>query len=133
MLSSCKLLSFPSKFHFLNESHTMSTRMYEITFVATWDETGSVGVINLTKTELEEYVTSPFFVLHDSKGFEPGDVTNVETVRQFIQQRSLQELPLRERLHGLWCVYLSLIPPVLLSLSSGSVQRRRQPAVVFSR
>ena len=58
MLSSCKLLSFPSKFHFLNESHTMSTRMDEMTFVATWDETGSVGVIHLTKTELEEYVTS---------------------------------------------------------------------------
>ncbi|KAH9956385.1 hypothetical protein BGW80DRAFT_1388173 [Lactifluus volemus] len=52
----------------------------------------------------QEFVSqdNPFFVLHDSKGFEPGDVNNFETVRQFIQQRSQQELPLKDRIHGLW-------------------------------
>ena len=32
--------------------------MDEIKFVATWDENGSVGVIQLTKTELEALMTS---------------------------------------------------------------------------
>ncbi|KAH9049027.1 hypothetical protein EDB84DRAFT_1574419 [Lactarius hengduanensis] len=45
---------------------------------------------------------NPFFVLHDSKGFEPGDLVNFETVCEFIQQRSQQDLPLSERIHGLW-------------------------------
>ena len=42
----------------------MSTRMDEITLVVTWDDTGSLGVIYLTKTELEEYATS-----HDGEHF----------------------------------------------------------------
>ncbi|KAI9447824.1 hypothetical protein H4582DRAFT_2068411 [Lactarius indigo] len=52
----------------------------------------------------QEFVSAenPFFVLHDSKGFEPGDLINFETVCEFIQQRSRQELPLSERIHGLW-------------------------------
>ncbi|KAF5346881.1 hypothetical protein D9756_010595 [Leucocoprinus leucothites] len=45
---------------------------------------------------------NPYFVLHDSKGFEPGDLTNFETVREFIEQRSNQGLPLKDRIHGLW-------------------------------
>ncbi|KAH9033826.1 hypothetical protein EDB85DRAFT_1890099 [Lactarius pseudohatsudake] len=43
-----------------------------------------------------------FFVLHDSQGFEPGDLSNFETVRQFIRQRSGPEVPLGERIHALW-------------------------------
>ncbi|KAH9002320.1 hypothetical protein EDB86DRAFT_3241886 [Lactarius hatsudake] len=52
----------------------------------------------------QEFVSAenPFFVLHDSKGFEPGDLTNFETVREFLQQRSQPELPLSDRIHGLW-------------------------------
>ncbi|KAH9045191.1 hypothetical protein EDB85DRAFT_2270244 [Lactarius pseudohatsudake] len=45
---------------------------------------------------------NPYFVLHDSKGFEPGDLTNFETVRKFVQQRSRPELLLSDRIHGLW-------------------------------
>ncbi|KAH9024673.1 hypothetical protein EDB84DRAFT_1273827, partial [Lactarius hengduanensis] len=47
---------------------------------------------------------NPFLVLHGSEGFEPGDLTNFETVRKFIQQRLQQDLPLSERIHGLWYV-----------------------------
>jgi len=43
-----------------------------------------------------------FFVLHDSQGFEPGDLSNFETVREFVKQRSRHDLPLSERIHGLW-------------------------------
>lgn len=32
--------------------------MDQVTFRATWDETGSIGCIHLTKTELEEFITS---------------------------------------------------------------------------
>jgi hypothetical protein len=43
-----------------------------------------------------------YFVLHDSQGFEPGDLSNFETVSKFVQERSGPELPLCERIHGLW-------------------------------
>ncbi|KAH9045187.1 hypothetical protein EDB85DRAFT_2270240 [Lactarius pseudohatsudake] len=52
----------------------------------------------------DEFVSAenPYFVLHDSKGFEPGDLANFEIVRDFLQQRSGPELPLSDRIHGLW-------------------------------
>jgi hypothetical protein len=31
--------------------------MSDITFLATWDDTGDVGVVNLTKAELKEITT----------------------------------------------------------------------------
>ena len=46
-----------------------------------------------------------YFVLHDSQGFEPGDLSNFRTVRTFLEERSRQSLPLKDRVHGLWCVY----------------------------
>ena len=32
--------------------------MDDITFLATWDDTGNVSVVNLTKYELKEFTTS---------------------------------------------------------------------------
>ena len=32
--------------------------MDDITFLATWDDTDNVGVVNLTKSELKEFTTS---------------------------------------------------------------------------
>ncbi|PPQ85781.1 hypothetical protein CVT25_002843 [Psilocybe cyanescens] len=43
-----------------------------------------------------------FFVLHNSNGFEPGDVANFETVRDIIQLRPPGELPLKDRIHSVW-------------------------------
>ncbi|KAI9463259.1 hypothetical protein BJY52DRAFT_74397 [Lactarius psammicola] len=57
------------------------------------------------EADIQQEFVSPenqYFVLHDSKGFEPGDLSNFETVRKFIQQRSRPEVPLSERIHGLW-------------------------------
>ncbi|KAH8977265.1 hypothetical protein EDB92DRAFT_1891264 [Lactarius akahatsu] len=57
------------------------------------------------EADIQQEFVSPdnrFFVLHDSKGFEPGDLSNFDTVREFIKQRSRPELPLGERIHGLW-------------------------------
>lgn len=46
-----------------------------------------------------------YFVLHDSQGFEPGDLSNFRIVRKFLEERSHQTLPLKDRVHGLWlCV-----------------------------
>ncbi|KAI9445973.1 hypothetical protein H4582DRAFT_519233 [Lactarius indigo] len=60
------------------------------------------------ESDIQQEFVSPenqYFVLHDSKGFEPGDLSNFQTVRAFIEQRSLEHLPLKDRVHGLWlCV-----------------------------
>ncbi|KAH9054717.1 hypothetical protein EDB87DRAFT_1580388 [Lactarius vividus] len=57
------------------------------------------------KANIRQELVSPenqYFVLHDSQGFEPGDLSNFETVRNFVQERSREELPLSEKIHGLW-------------------------------
>ena len=51
--SKCKFLS-----NFVYKSHPTVIRMGYATFRATWDDTGNVGVVNLTKTELEEFTES---------------------------------------------------------------------------
>ncbi|KAF8269199.1 hypothetical protein EI94DRAFT_1575017, partial [Lactarius quietus] len=41
------------------------------------------------------------FVLHDSKGFKPGDHENFDTVHRFVEER-LQKPLLNDRIHGIW-------------------------------
>jgi len=68
------------------------------------------------KADIQKEFLSPenrFFVLHDSKGYEPGDPSNFETLHGFIQQRSEPGLPLRERIHGLWYAKFSSKLPIL--------------------
>ncbi|KAJ8588884.1 hypothetical protein M405DRAFT_792377 [Rhizopogon salebrosus TDB-379] len=44
------------------------------------------------------------FVLHDSKGFEPGDGGNVNAVREFIERRG--SMPdLKDQLHAIWLCF----------------------------
>jgi hypothetical protein len=66
----------------------------------------------------QEFISedNPFFVLHDSKGFEPADVTTFQTVRQFIVERSKKELELKRRIHALWCTYFSWSLPAIIHL-----------------
>ncbi|KAJ7211621.1 hypothetical protein GGX14DRAFT_542752 [Mycena pura] len=50
-------------------------------------------------------ITSPQnnrFVLHDSMGFEHGDVENLITVKSFLESRSGQDVALKERVHVIW-------------------------------
>jgi len=58
------------------------------------------GVANID----HEFTSSEneFFVLHDSKGFDPGDTKTFDTVSRFIERRSHESLPLGERLHAVW-------------------------------
>ncbi|KAJ7756664.1 hypothetical protein B0H16DRAFT_1538672 [Mycena metata] len=46
------------------------------------------------------------FVLHDSMGFEAGDVENLITVKSFLESRSGQDIALRDRVHVIWCSLL---------------------------
>ena len=52
-MSSCKFLS-----NLDLKSYPIVIRMGDATFLATWDDTGSVGVVNLTKAELKNFATS---------------------------------------------------------------------------
>ena len=57
------------------------------------------------EANIEDEFTSPeneFFVLHDSKGFEPGDTKTFDTVRKFIEERSNENVLLDKRLHAVW-------------------------------
>jgi hypothetical protein len=57
------------------------------------------------EANIEDEFTSPeneFFVLHDSKGFEPGDTKTFDTVRKFIEERSNEGVLLDKRLHAVW-------------------------------
>ncbi|KAF7338928.1 hypothetical protein MVEN_01968800 [Mycena venus] len=45
---------------------------------------------------------NPHFVLHDSKGFEPGNLDTFEIVEKFVIEKSAQNLKLSERLHAVW-------------------------------
>jgi hypothetical protein len=54
--------------------------------------------------DIQQEFVSPenqIFALHESEGFEPNDFA---TVREFLLHRSRQELPLSERIHGIWYV-----------------------------
>ena len=52
-VSSCEFLS---NLAFKNQSIVI--RMDDTMFLATWDDTGNVGVVNLMKAELKEFTTS---------------------------------------------------------------------------
>ena len=53
-MSSCKFLS-----KIVFESHPIVIRIEDTTFLAKWDDdTGNVGIVNLTKAELKEFTTS---------------------------------------------------------------------------
>jgi len=43
-----------------------------------------------------------FLVLHDSKGFEPGDTTTFDIVSDFIKERRKGGLSLKDQLHAVW-------------------------------
>ncbi|KAJ7146983.1 hypothetical protein C8R44DRAFT_758548 [Mycena epipterygia] len=46
--------------------------------------------------------TNPLFVLHDSKGFEPTDLSTFNVVREFLLKKSDDGLELKDRLHAVW-------------------------------
>ncbi|KAF8814402.1 hypothetical protein BYT27DRAFT_6334268 [Phlegmacium glaucopus] len=59
---------------------------------------GRVGTADINR----EYTSlaNPRFILHDSKGFEPGDDGTWRIVEKFLKER--QELDLPNKIHALW-------------------------------
>ena len=60
----------------------------------------------------QEFVSdeNKYFVLHDSKGFEPGNNTNIELAVRFLRERHDKKL-LKDRLHAIWYATFSAFGP----------------------
>ncbi|KAJ7897556.1 hypothetical protein B0H14DRAFT_2226755, partial [Mycena olivaceomarginata] len=46
--------------------------------------------------------SKPGFVFHDSRGVEAGSATELSTVQQFVEERSLAAKDLQTQLHVIW-------------------------------
>ncbi|KDQ59352.1 hypothetical protein JAAARDRAFT_127458 [Jaapia argillacea MUCL 33604] len=90
------------------------------------------GVGELTPTaqrgehDIEHQITYPgsHFIFHDSRGFESGSVEEMQTVRNFLKERSDREL-LKDKVHAIWyCVPMDdprpLSPPELSFFKEGT-------------
>ncbi|KDQ53797.1 hypothetical protein JAAARDRAFT_209811 [Jaapia argillacea MUCL 33604] len=56
------------------------------------------------KSNIEDEITfpeNPLFVLHDSQGLEPGEVENLNTIKDFVKRR-MAEPKIKDRLHAIW-------------------------------
>jgi hypothetical protein len=72
------------------------------------------------------------FILHDSNGFESGDLVNFEIVREFILHDQIREF-LRRTESMVYGVSVSRILRVCLSPLSGFALRHLRLEVVYSR
>jgi hypothetical protein len=59
----------------------------------------TVGNANIEEGHTSE--ENRFFILHDSKGFEPGETDTYDNVEKFIKGRKNEKL-LKDRLHAVW-------------------------------
>jgi len=93
-------------------------------------------------SDIERAYVSPWnkqFILHDSNGFEPGDLVNFEIVREFVLRRSSPGTPPEDRVHGIWLC--TETPPAggrvfekgdeLLVEFAAKIQGTFRPSVVF--
>jgi hypothetical protein len=51
--------------------------------------------------------SNPKYIFHDSRGFEAGGISELNTVREFIEQRSRSK-DLNDQLHVIWYVISTL-------------------------
>ncbi|KAI6042243.1 hypothetical protein EDC04DRAFT_2892159 [Pisolithus marmoratus] len=75
-------------------------------------ETAKVATERPGEADIEREFISPEnnrLILHDSKGFEPGDGGNYETVKSFIEKR--RKMPdIKDQLHAVWLCFQIPIP-----------------------
>ena len=45
---------------------------------------------------------NPRFILHDSMGFEPGDIEKSEIVKKFLRERAEGSAKLPDQVHTIW-------------------------------
>ncbi|KAI6124159.1 hypothetical protein EDD16DRAFT_1475460, partial [Pisolithus croceorrhizus] len=75
-------------------------------------ETANVATDRPGKADIDKEYTSPQndrLILHDSKGFEPADGGNYDTVKSFIQKRK-RENDIKDQLHAVWLCFQIPIP-----------------------
>ncbi|KAI6166463.1 hypothetical protein EDD17DRAFT_1894085, partial [Pisolithus thermaeus] len=75
-------------------------------------ETASVATDRPGEADIDKEYTSPQndrLILHDSKGFEPADGGNYDTVKSFIQKRK-RETDIKDQLHAVWLCFQIPIP-----------------------
>ncbi|KDQ50386.1 hypothetical protein JAAARDRAFT_142096 [Jaapia argillacea MUCL 33604] len=68
--------------------------------------TSPLSLVQRGEHDIEHQITYPgsHFIFHDSRGFESGSVEEMETVRNFLKERSDREL-LKDKVHAIWyCV-----------------------------
>ncbi|KAG6807861.1 hypothetical protein H0H92_006177 [Tricholoma furcatifolium] len=78
----------------------IADRSWQISF----DQSDLVAHTNLGDANINKEIfakENPYFILHDSKGFEQGDDTNVKIVIQFISERNNMPL-IKDKLHAVW-------------------------------
>ncbi|KAJ7433602.1 hypothetical protein B0H11DRAFT_2375583 [Mycena galericulata] len=60
--------------------------------------------------DINDEITSsqnPLFALHDSMGFEPGQITNFIKAKDFLMSRSGSAVALKDRVHAIWlCIHV---------------------------
>jgi hypothetical protein len=67
-------------------------------------------------------------VLHDSQGFEPSEIANLEKVKNFIKSRG-PEVDLKDRVHAIWWIsYASLFMTTVETVNTGSAFKSLLPA-----
>ncbi|KAI6101724.1 hypothetical protein EDD16DRAFT_1523171 [Pisolithus croceorrhizus] len=72
----------------------------------------SVATDRPGEADIDKEYTSPQndrLILHDSKGFEPADGGNYDTVKSFIQKRK-RETDIKDQLHAVWLCFQIPIP-----------------------
>ncbi|KAF8815629.1 hypothetical protein BYT27DRAFT_7192709 [Phlegmacium glaucopus] len=63
------------------------------------------GVCDINEEIISKH--NSYFVLHDSQGFEHNEIDNLEKVKNFIQSRSGEAIPLKDRVHAIWlCIQI---------------------------
>ena len=77
------------------------TPLFSLTFLFQAPSHNQRGICDI-ETELFS-PQNERFVLHDSEGFEPGEVEKYATVKKFVQHRREQR-DLKDQLHAVWFV-----------------------------
>jgi len=79
-----------------------------------------VSDLHAGEADIEREITpvdNSRLILHDSRGFEPGEGGNLETVVKFIKSRNAAESP-QDKLHAIWYVNYSFYNSFLMQLTN---------------
>ncbi|KAG8990347.1 hypothetical protein FRB95_000513 [Tulasnella sp. JGI-2019a] len=79
----------------------------------------SVSHFKAGESDIDLEITSPEnerFILHDSKGFEPGELKNLGVVKDFIRRRNMMPA-LQDKIHAVWlCIQIPFAQGRLLEV-----------------